>query len=205
MTTANLLSTTTTSPDSRLLLIQAAAEAFMEEGYRASIDRIAQRAGVARQTVYNHFSSKDDLFSEVANIAACTVLIPLEGEGGDTRERLLRFGLALRGRLLGDDGLAMFRTIAAETQRFPALAAAFFDKGPGQTLARLTDFLSSAMDAGSLRRDDPKFAGEMLLSMLDGFDRTRRLLGSPQLSPERENDRAARIVDCFLRGYTPAK
>lgn len=187
--------------DSRQRLIRAAAEAFMEEGYRASIDRIAARAGVARQTVYNHFASKDDLFSEVAHIAAGAILVSLDGDGGDLRERLLRFGAALRQKIIGDEGLAMFRTLSAEAPRFPALAQAFFDKGPGQAARRLTEFLARAMDEGKLRREDPRFAAEMLLSMLEGFDRTRRLLGAPFLPTDQEQERVARIVDCFLQAY----
>lgn len=189
--------------DSRQRLIQAAAEAFMEEGYRASIDRIAVRAGVARQTVYNHFSSKDDLFSEVAHLAAGAILVSLDGEGEALRDSLLRFGTALRQRVIGDEGLAMFRTLAAEVSRFPELGRAFFDKGPGRTVRRLADFLAHAMDAGTLRRDDPLFAAEMLLSMLEGFDRTRRLFGAPGLPPGPERERVTRIVDSFLRAYAP--
>lgn len=189
--------------DNRQRLIQAAAEAFMEEGYRASIDRIAARAGVARQTVYNHFTSKDDLFSEVAHVAAGAILVSLDGDGGDLRERLLRFGTALRQRVIGDEGLAMFRTLSAEAPRFPALAQAFFDKGPGQTVRRLADFLARAMNEGTLRRDEPLFAAEMLLSMLESFDRTRRLFGASSLPADQEQDRVARIVDSFLRAYAP--
>lgn len=190
--------------DNRQRLIRAASEVFMEEGYRASIDRIAVRAGVARQTVYNHFPSKDDLFSEVANIAAGAILISLDGDGGDVRERLLRFGAALRQCVLGNEGLAMSRTLSAEAPRFPTLAQAFFDKGPGQTLRRLADFLARVMDEGALRRDDPLFAAEMLISMLDGFDRTRRMFGAAALPSDQEQNRVARIVDSFLRAYAPA-
>ena len=50
--------------ETRNRLIQAAREAFMAEGYRASVEGIAARAGVAKQTLYNHFPSKDELFSE---------------------------------------------------------------------------------------------------------------------------------------------
>jgi TetR/AcrR family transcriptional regulator, mexJK operon transcriptional repressor len=189
--------------DSRQRLIRAAAEAFMEEGYRASIDRIAARAGVARQTVYNHFPSKDDLFSEVAHVAAGDILVSLDGDGIDLRERLLRFGAALRQRVIGDEGLAMFRTLSAEVPRFPALGKAFFDKGAGQIVLLLADFLGRAMNDGLLRRDDPLFAAELLLSMLECFDRTRRLFGAPLRPAAEEQERIARIVDCYLRSFDP--
>lgn len=191
--------------DSRQRLIRAAAEAFMEEGYRASMDRIAERAGVARQTVYNHFASKEDLFSEVAHIAAQDILISLDGGGKDIRERLLRFAKALRQRVLGDEGLAMFRTLSAEVPRFPALGQAFFDKGPGQTARQLAAFLARAMEDGHLRRSDPLFAAETLMGMLYGFEHTRRLFCAPGRASDAEQTRIAKIVDCFLRAFAPER
>jgi hypothetical protein len=61
------------------------------------------------------------------------------------------------------------------------------------------------MGEGTLMRDDPRFAADMLISMLDGFDRTRGLLGAPPLVGEQEQDRVARIVDCFLSAYGPER
>ncbi len=189
--------------ESRQRLIQAAAEAFREEGYRASMDRIAERAGVARQTVYNHFPCKEDLFSEVARIAADTILVSLDGDEGGLRERLMRFAHAFRQRLLGDEGLAMFRTLSAEVPRFPALGQAFFDKGPKQTLDRLTAFLAAAMSDGHLRQDDPTFAAETLLGMLCGIEHTRRLFSIPARALDADQAMVAKIIDCFLRAFAP--
>ncbi len=193
------------SLDCRHRLIRAAAEIFMEEGYRASINRIAAHAGVARQTVYNHFPSKTDLFSEVANSAAGDILVSLDSGDGDIRENLLRFGAALRQRMIGDEGLAMFRTLSAEVPRFPSLGKAFLDKGLGKTVRRVAEFLERAMSDGTLRQDDPMFAAEILLSMLEGFDRTRRLFGAALLPAAAEKKRIARIVDCFLRTFAPER
>jgi len=193
---------TTVSTDTRRRLIQAAREAFMKEGYRASVDGIAARAGVAKQTLYNHFPSKDELFSETATLASAAIAVTLDGQTDDVRASLIRFATAFREKVLGDEGLAMFRALTAETTRFPALAQAFFAKGPAQTVARLADFLGHAMAAGRLRQDDPRFAAEMLLSMLGGFEHFRRLCGaaSPAIV---EKTRIAQIVDCFLRAYAP--
>jgi AcrR family transcriptional regulator len=193
-----------TPVDCRERLIRAAAERFMSDGYRASIDQIASRAGVARQTVYNHFASKEDLFSEVAHIAASSILVSLDEKGGGLREHLVRFGATFRHRLIGDEGLALFRTISAESPRFPDLGRAFYDKGPGQTIRRLADFLKRAMDEGTLRRDDPKYAAETLLAMLDCGDRSRRLFGASLLPARAEKARVARIIDCFLRAFAPS-
>ena len=186
-------------------VLRAATAAFMTDGYRSSIDRIAQRAGVAKQTVYSHFPSKDHLFEEVARDMAKRVLVELEPAAGeskdDLRAGLLRFALAYRERVLNDEGIAMFRTLVAEIPRFRTLARAIYQGGPGETAARLADYLGKAMAAGRLRRDDPLFAAELFMSMLVGLDRIKRLYGVARF--EADARRAARIVDRFLAAYTP--
>jgi TetR/AcrR family transcriptional repressor of mexJK operon len=64
---------------------------------------------------------------------------------------------------------------------------------------RLAAYLEKAMAAGELRRDDPQLAAEMLLGMLVGHDRVKRLFGVPL--EETDARRAARVVECFLRAY----
>ncbi len=192
------------SADTHTRLVHAAREAFMKDGYRASVDGIAARAGVAKQTLYNHFPCKGDLFSEAAGLSSAAIVVALEEETGDLRASLLRFAATFRERVLGDEGLAVFRALTAETARFPALAQAFFAKGPGQTAARLADFLGNAMADGRLRRDDSRFAAEMLLGMLGGMEHIRRLCNAPG-PDEAESTRIGQIMDTFLRAYAPNK
>ena len=45
-------------------VLNAAMEVFCKEGYNASIDAVSQHAGVARQTIYNNFGNKQQLFCE---------------------------------------------------------------------------------------------------------------------------------------------
>ncbi|OIP17955.1 MAG: hypothetical protein AUK53_01605 [Betaproteobacteria bacterium CG2_30_59_46] len=189
--------------ETRNRLIQAAREAFMAEGYRASVDGIAARAGVAKQTLYNHFPSKDELFSESVGLVSAAIVVTLDGQTDDVRATLLRFGATFRQKVHGAEGLALFRTLMAEAARFPALAQAFFAKGPEQTAARLADFLGRAMAAGHLRQDDPRFAAEMLLGMFHNIDHFRRLSNNTPLPEALEKSRIGRIVDCFLRAYEP--
>ena len=177
-------------------VLRAATSSFLAHGYASSVDDIARRAGVARQTVYHHFPSKDRLFKEVARDLTMSVLVELDGE--DVRAALLRFAVAYRERALGADGIATFRTLVPTVPRFKALSKAMYANTAGELVDRLAQYLAAAMKAGRLRRDDPVFAAEMLLSMLAGVDRVKRLFGINDASGER---RAQRIVDCFLKAY----
>jgi TetR/AcrR family transcriptional repressor of mexJK operon len=180
-------------------VLRAATSSFLAHGYGSSVDVIARRAGVAKQTVYHHFPSKDELFKEVARDLARRVLVELEGEEGDLRATLVRFGAAYRKRVLGAQGLNAFRTLVPEVPRFRALARAMYAASAGETVRRLASYLEKFMAQGALRRDDPTFAAEMLLGMLVGVDRVKRLFAVAL--DEGDARRAARVVDCFLGAY----
>src|SRR5919108_2942488 len=97
------------SHENRERVLRAATSSFLALGYRSSVERIARRAGVAKQTVYHHFPSKDELFKEVARDLAKRVLVELGSGTRDLRSALERFGAAYRKRVLGSQGIATFR------------------------------------------------------------------------------------------------
>lgn len=192
-----------TASDCRSRLVQAATETFIAEGYRVCVDRIAAQAGVAKQTLYNHFPSKADLFAEVTRQATAEYMIALSEDGEGLRECLRRFGVRYRERLLSPVGLGLYRMLVAEAPRFPELAATFYEAGPRSTMERLRALLLEAMERGDLRREDPEFAVSQLLAMLAG--ERNCLLFSNQPLPEPDPAQAERIVDCFLRAFAPQR
>jgi AcrR family transcriptional regulator len=185
--------------ENRGRVLRAASESFMRYGYHASVEEIARRAGVAKQTVYHHFASKDALFKAVAHELTRGVLVELE-DGAGLRDALLRFALAYRGRALGEQGLATFRTVLPEVPRFRALARAMYAASAGEMVRQVAQHLERAMRAGALRRDDPQFAAELFLGMLTGQDRMKRLFGVERANGA-DKGRTTQIVDCFLRAY----
>ena len=66
----------------------------------------------------------------------------------------------------------------------------------GEMVRRLADYLKDKLGA-----PDPEFSAEMLLSMLTGHERMRRLFGVPPAA-ESEAARTARIVDLFLKAHS---
>ena len=174
-------------------VLRAATSSFLARGYGSSVDDIARRARVAKQTVYQHFASKDALFKEVAGELAKQITVDL-GKG-ELRQSLLAFALTYRKRALGPQGIATFRTLVPEVPRFRALARDMYANTAGEMVRRLAEFLKQRLDA-----PDPQFSAEMLLSMLAGLDRMKRLFAVAP-GAESEAARTARIVDLFLKAH----
>ncbi|MHA2223072.1 MAG: TetR/AcrR family transcriptional regulator, partial [Candidatus Thorarchaeota archaeon] len=82
-----------TSEESRKKqILEAAYNLFVEHGYRGSSMRdIAENAGIKAASVYNHFTSKDEIFSEVfkAKHPIFSILSILDDARGENAEDLL--------------------------------------------------------------------------------------------------------------------
>ncbi len=62
-------------PERQETLLQAAAEEFAERGYEAaSVNRIVDRSGMSKGSIYYYFDDKDDLFSTVVERATARVI-----------------------------------------------------------------------------------------------------------------------------------
>jgi AcrR family transcriptional regulator len=108
-------------------IVAAALELLAEGGYAsAGVQAVAARAGVATGSVYRHFASKDDLFTEVFRRAAtrelATVEAAAEDDGRPVRERIAAGAEAFARRALAEPTrayalLAEPVDAAVETQR----------------------------------------------------------------------------------------
>ncbi|MES1982515.1 MAG: TetR/AcrR family transcriptional regulator [Pseudomonadota bacterium] len=190
------------SMGNRERLFSAASELFLEHGYNVSVDAIVCRAGVARQTFYNHFQSKECLFAEVVKGCVQDMLAPLAEPSGELRQTLKNFAQIYRGRALSPQGIASYRILTSQAQQFPDLIREVFSMGDGQLVGRLAVLLGNAMATGQLRNVNPVFAAEMLLAMLLGQERTQLLLDVPR-PVEDEEKKVERAVDGFLRMFAP--
>ncbi|MDR2188557.1 MAG: TetR/AcrR family transcriptional regulator [Azonexus sp.] len=179
-------------------LLLAARALFLEQGYEASVDAIVGRAGVARQTFYNHFKNKESLFAETAKDCFRDIIVPLEGEPEDLRASLKTFAQAYRNEALSAEGVAAYRTVCSQSPRFPELVREAYEQGFGRMISRLAAFLDKAMARGYLRRVDSTFAAELLAAMALGQERTKRLFGLA-CEPTDEAAKLDDVIDGFLR------
>ena len=109
------------SEQARVSVLEAADDLLVEKGFaQLTIEGIAQRAGVAKQTIYRWWSSKTEILLDAFLTDAAEDLIPpATGDlAADCRAHLRR----LAWFLTRSDAGMVFRALLAEAQHDPALA-----------------------------------------------------------------------------------
>lgn len=138
-------------------ILDVALASFGTRGYEAtSLDALAATLGVTKQTILYHFSSKEVLLEAVIDRSAIELSTALEnalvgaGRSWARVEALVRsvFHLAARRpELLG---------LVREVSRLGPPAATRLTDALDPLVSRATDFLQAEMDAGSMRRQEPR-------------------------------------------------
>jgi TetR/AcrR family transcriptional regulator len=138
-------------------ILDAALASFGTRGYEAtSLDDLAATLGLRKQTILYHFSSKQALLDAVIDRSAADLAAALEralersGPGWERVEAIVRsvFRLAARRpELLG---------LVREIGRLGPPAATRLTDALEPLVIRATQFLESEMDAGNVRRHDPR-------------------------------------------------
>ncbi|GAA2101380.1 TetR/AcrR family transcriptional regulator [Streptomyces albiaxialis] len=188
-------------------IIDAARDQFLRHGFGVGMDQIATEAGVSKVTIYNHFGSKEDLFTEVVGDA-------LEQALGDSARAMNRqlaadddvrevLAAAARGWVEGiaqDEVLALRALIAAEANRFPQLGRAWRAQGPDRFARPLAAALESRTD---LAIDDMEVAILQFYALVLYPHIVHSAYGE-RLTPDLAERLVERGVDMFLGYYRRA-
>jgi TetR/AcrR family transcriptional repressor of mexJK operon len=189
---------------------QAGTDVFLRLGYgSASMDLVAAEAGVSKQTIYNHFQSKEALFKAIVEDLTSTLMAPLivrDPAKSTPKHILLSLGRDFLALMLRPSSLALYRLIVAESARFPELGGAIYAVGAGRLIAMLADYLAWETRNGRLSVSEPELAAEQFVGMLTGRMQLRALLGVCTAPKEGElQRRAEHAVSCFLVLYAPRR
>ena len=145
--------------NTRERILDEALASFGTKGYEAtSLDALAALLGVTKQAILYHFASKEQLLEAVIDRSAAELSTTLEdalltaaGDGGWERiEAIVRsvFRLAARRpELLG---------LLREVTKLGPPAASRLNDALDPLIARATGFLEVEMDAGTMRRQEPR-------------------------------------------------
>jgi TetR/AcrR family transcriptional regulator, mexJK operon transcriptional repressor len=131
------------SPAKHAAILKAATEVFLREGYaRASVDAIAEAAGVGKQTVYGHFGDKQRLFLAVVEHAHDTSPLDradLIRDTGDPGADLTAAAKWLIRAVTAPEIAALHRLTIAELTHHPELQRSWRDDERGQSLIAAVD------------------------------------------------------------------
>ena len=133
-------------------IIAAAIASFAEHGYAETrLEDVAERAGIAKSTIYLYFENKEALFRATVEVRVRATYAELDelvaGFTGSTEELLRMVLTGSYERFVRSDVPALLRTIIAEGERFPELRQAFYD----ESLCRGTTVLERVLRRGAER------------------------------------------------------
>lgn len=150
-------------------VLVAARPIFFTDGFEvASVDAIANAAGVSKKTIYTRFASKEDLFEAVI-VRFIEENIPIiervAAEEGSVFDRLHRIALAVLQVALSPEGIASRRIIVAEAVRFPAFARLFHERGVARLLPLVERCLEDGNATGEIAVEDIRLHSDIFVSI----------------------------------------
>ena len=126
-------------------ILDAASEVLAERGFAASIEEVARRAGVSKQTIYNHYGSKTELVRTLGDRRLSLLTATLETAPPDqpVEDTLTAYALAIMATIGSPASLQLTRMAITNAQEMPELARAVHDAGAKAANEHLAAFLRS--------------------------------------------------------------
>lgn len=191
-------------------MLAVAREQFVTHGFPGTtMDAIAARAKVSKQTLYAAYPSKDDLYAAVVrdwvdrgHDALRPVTLALR-EAADVGDGLRRLAAALQAGILSVPVRQMRTLVSATADAFPGVAADYVTRSWDRNLRLLADTLADLAGQGRLTVTRPDVAAEQFVWLVIGAPLNELTLrGTPHEYPAAE---LARIADegvvTFLSRY----
>jgi TetR/AcrR family transcriptional regulator of autoinduction and epiphytic fitness len=189
----------------KCLAIEAAAErVFIQFGYqKASMDKIASEAQVSKRTVYNHFSTKDELFRHILVLCLEDLFVSTDigyEPNQPLADQLIRL-LSNQWELYSSDRFVkLSRVVIAEYAATPKFLDGFI-KDIEQEESGLDKWLKAAMADGRLKPVDLEYASELLGGAVKIFAHDPLLFDQPLPDKQQQAFILNEFVAMFLWRY----
>jgi AcrR family transcriptional regulator len=190
-----------TDNDTKAQIIAAAAQQFVDLGYkRATTRKIAQAADVTEVTLFRHFGSKQNLFTAVLNQYA---LQPDSGGmfemvlGEDYRQDMLQMGQYTM-RIMQERRDAM-RMMLCEAAHFPELQEVL-GQAPRQMRDMIANYLQQRIDAGDIVPRDPNVMAQGFLGFFFSYTMAFGFLDQAMVLEPSLDEMVVEFVDLFVQG-----
>ncbi|PLC51044.1 transcriptional regulator [Pollutimonas subterranea] len=198
----------TKSEARREAIMTVALNVFREVGFdAASMSQIAARVGGSKATLYNYFSSKEELLL-AAMVASgdnyAREVLRLLQTSDDLPTQLRRFVVSLL-KLVGSAEPIEILRVAISVGGTSDIGRQFYELGTRTCWVEITKVLRDEVSKGNLRDSDPDMMAMLLRSLCES-ELIRNLLGAGRVMNDKEvEQKAGCIVDIFLRVYGTAQ
>lgn len=197
--------------DRRTQILQAALTVFLQKGYlEATIQDIAQEAGISSAAIYLYFDSKEDLFlSLIESLSFQDVLEEInsvlehkeEIEFEDVRQALIKAAEAFLDT--HHPNAEVIRLFIAEGRRFPEIGISYCQRLVAPVESLLERYIENQIRRGIFREIDPKLAVHAFFGIFLNFVVTQDLLHGKHCLSFPSEDRVPKLVDLYLNGILP--
>jgi TetR/AcrR family transcriptional regulator, mexJK operon transcriptional repressor len=187
-------------------LREAAVATFLDNGYdRATMEMIAEAAGITKRTLYARYPDKRAVFLDVIPWAL-TRSVEQDStpdiDGDDLEAALLAIGRGALKRALDPDTVRLHRIAMNESPRFPEFAVSAETFGWSQRHRQVVKLLRRHESAGDIAVDDIELAAQHFLALVEVLP--ARLADFGVYRSRRQEERHLKhAVSLFLRGVLP--
>lgn len=157
------------SDEKRQAILDIAKESFSQQGVSGtSMSYIAKKLGGSKATLYNYFSSKEEIFSAVMESSASEQIsnsfLSLD-VNRCVQTSLLEFGYNFLDSILSPDAIAIYRMAITEADRSD-IGRHFYNNGPKKGWIHLSEYIAQQIKKGQLRECDSWIAAMHFKALL---------------------------------------
>lgn len=137
-------------------ILDAALAVFAEKGFSAArMDDIAAKAGVTKGTIYLYFTSKEDVFKQLARRhVSDNLVMAVEAAryyDGPTFDFLMLFFHGFAAKVMNSDAVVLPKIIISESGNFPELATFWRKEVIDRAMAMLEGIIKRGVARGDIR------------------------------------------------------
>ena len=181
-------------------ILDAAAEVLAERGFSASIEEVARRAGVSKQTIYNHFGSKTELVRTLVDRRRSLLTATIRAAPADQaiEVTLASYAAAIVDAIMSPASIQLTRMAITSVVDVPELGRIVYEAGAKAANQDLAIYLAGRPE---LDIQNPQRAADVFMGMAMGRLQTRLLMGIEGFHPQQAIERAQEAAERFVRAY----
>jgi len=185
-------------------ILDAALRVFGHKGFvGASLDEIAELAGISKATIYLYFTNKQELFAELVHSTPPLAYLDRIRTGEvteDPEQDLTELTYAFLSAFDEPDRVSLLKLALRELTRLPEVGQVFFHEVIELGVPTLTAYFARLIEKGVFKPMDPEFAARSFLGTLISLVLQKYVIEDDARSMPEKEEMTTKMVSLFLHG-----